>query len=273
MRLSCLPVSYFKRIVSGQMSLGEWAREGAALGLEAIDVSILFLQSREPGYLGRLRREVEQEGIRICEATTYPDFTHPDPDERTRQVEQYRLDLEALAGIGARVVRITAGQAHPGLDTETGIERVTAAFHQAAAWARSCGLQLVFENHSRPGVWQHSDFGFPTEIFLRLAESLRDSPIFIQFDTANPIAFGDDPLPILEKVIDRVRVVHASDTRVRGRLEPTVIGTGLVPFDGLFGRLKAFGYDHWVSIEEASGTGPQGVAAAVQFVRSAWKRA
>jgi sugar phosphate isomerase/epimerase len=70
-----------------------------------------------------------------------------------------------------------------------------------------------------------------------------------------------------------VRVVHASDTRVRGRLEPTIIGSGLVPFDRLFGRLKAFGYDHWVSIEEASGTGPQGVASAVEYVRSAWKRA
>jgi len=68
-------------------------------------------------------------------------------------------------------------------------------------------------------------------------------------------------------------VVHASDTRMRGRLDPTVIGTGLVPFDSLFRRLKASGYDHWVSIEEASGTGPRGVAAAVEFVRSAWERA
>ncbi len=134
-------------------------------------------------------------------------------------------------------------------------------------------MALTTTSSGRPGVWQYPDFDFPTEIFLRLAESLRDTPIFIQFDTANPIAFGDDPLPILEKVIDRVRVVHASDTKARGRLEPTVIGTGLVPFDSLFGRLKEFGYDHWVNIEEASGTGPQGVAAAVEFVRSAWKQA
>jgi sugar phosphate isomerase/epimerase len=273
MRLSCLPVSYFPRIVSGRMSLGEWAREGAALGLDAIDVSILFLSNREPAHLRSLRREIEREGIGVCGATTYPDFTHPDPDERARQLEQHRHDLEALAGIGARVVRITAGQAHPGLDTETGIERATSAFRQAASWARTLGLQLVLENHSRPGVWQYYDFDFPTEIFLRLAESLRDTQIFIQFDTANTIAYGDDPLPVLEKVIDRVRVVHAADTRARGRLEPAAIGTGLVPFDALFGRLKAFGYDHWVSIEEASGTGPRGVAAAVEYVRAAWDRA
>jgi sugar phosphate isomerase/epimerase len=241
--------------------------------LDAVDISILLLQSREPAYLGRVRREIEQEGIGLCEASTYPDFTHPDAGERKRQLEQFRIDLEALATVGVRLVRITAGQAHPGLDVEVSIGRVIDGFQRAAAWARSCGLQLVFENHSKPGVWQHPDFGFPTTIFLRLADLLRGTPIHIQFDSANPIAYGDDPLPILDQVIDRVRVVHAADTRTRGKLEPTVIGTGLVPFDDIFGRLKSAGYDHWVSIEEASGTGAPGVAAAVEFVRTAWQKA
>ena len=42
MRLSCLPVSYFGQIIGGAMSVGQWAREAAELGLDAIDLSILF---------------------------------------------------------------------------------------------------------------------------------------------------------------------------------------------------------------------------------------
>ena len=272
MKLSCLPVSYFRLITSGKMSLADWAREGASLGLDAVDISILLLPGRDQGSLRRVRREIENEGIRLCGASTYPDFTHPDDAERRRQLAQFRADLGALAEVGTRFVRITAGQAHPGLDTEQSVGRVIASFEQAVPWARSLGLELVFENHSWPGVWEHPDFGFPTEIFLRLARELRPTSIGIQFDTANPIAWGDDPLPVLEEVIDRVRVVHAADTRTRGRLEPAVIGTGLVPFPALFGRLKASGYDSWVSIEEASGTGREGVASAVRFVREAWAK-
>jgi sugar phosphate isomerase/epimerase len=273
MRLSCLPVSYFPMILSGEMSLGAWVREGAALGLDAVDVSILFLKNRDTAYLGSLRRQVEQAGIPLCGASTYPDFTHPDQAERARELARFKIDLEALAAIGVRIVRITAGQAHPGLDPEEGIGRVLAAFEQAVTWARACGLELVFENHSKPGAWRYPDFSFSTRVFTRIADELRGTPIHIQFDTANPIVFGDDPLPVLERVIGRVRVVHAADTRTWGGLDPAVIGTGLVPFSRIFRRLADSGYDHWISIEEASGTGPRGVAAAVGFVRSAWAAA
>jgi hypothetical protein len=40
MKLSCLPVSFFSDIIEGRMTLGEWARIGASLGLDAVDFSI-----------------------------------------------------------------------------------------------------------------------------------------------------------------------------------------------------------------------------------------
>ena len=43
MKLSVLPVSFFKNIISGEMNVGDWAREGVSLGLDAIDISIIFL--------------------------------------------------------------------------------------------------------------------------------------------------------------------------------------------------------------------------------------
>jgi sugar phosphate isomerase/epimerase len=74
-------------------------------------------------------------------------------------------------------------------------------------------------------------------------------------------------------VFDQVETVHASDTRVRGRLEPVLLGTGVVPFDEVFRFLKSRGFDGWVCVEEASGMGREGIEKAVQFVRDRWATA
>ena len=79
--------------------------------------------------------------------------------------------------------------------------------------------------------------------------------------------------PVTPRLLARVLVVHASDTKVRGRLEPIVIGTGLVPYRDIFSRLKRSGFDKWISIEEASGTGADGVRRAVEFVKKTWEEA
>jgi sugar phosphate isomerase/epimerase len=128
----------------------------------------------------------------------------------------------------------------------------------------------LFENHSKPGVWELPDFAFSTEVFLQIAEAIKDTGIGINFDTANPLAFGDDPLPILESVIDQVVTVHASDTSIKGRLEPVLLGDGLVPFDPLFSRLKQHGFDGWICIEEASRRGEEGIRLATEFIRQTW---
>ena len=48
MKLSCLPVSFFAEIIDGRMPVADWARMGADLGLDAIDLSILFVPDRSP---------------------------------------------------------------------------------------------------------------------------------------------------------------------------------------------------------------------------------
>ena len=67
MRLSCLPVSYFRDIINGQMSIKEWALEGSRIGLDGIDLSVLFLKSRSPEYLDKVRQEIGETGVRVAD--------------------------------------------------------------------------------------------------------------------------------------------------------------------------------------------------------------
>jgi len=272
MKLSVLPVSLFKNIISNEMSVGDWAREGVFLGLDAIDISIIFLEKRDSQYLKNFRREIENEGIQVAIASTYPDFTNPDKGERIRQREQFQKDIQDLAEVGTRIIRVTAGQAHPGLKIKDGKKWALEGIIGSLEIAKRSGVQLVFENHSKPGVWKYPDFDFPTDIFLSLAKELEGTPVKILFDCANPIAYGDEPLPILSKVINDVICIHASDTKEKGNLNPSIIGQGLVPYKQIFSFLKKHSYCGWISIEEASGKGIEGLEKAVEFIRNEWNK-
>jgi sugar phosphate isomerase/epimerase len=269
-KLSCLPVSYYDDFFSGRMSVSEWAREASELGLDAIDLHIGFVKSREPDYLKRMRQEIEATGLQVAMVTTYSDFTHPDPDERAHQILESQTDIRVAAELGAELVRITAGQAHPETAREEGIAWVMEGLTQALAVAEREGVRLVFENHEKPTVWQHEDFSRPTDIFLQIVKATASTSLGVNFDTANPLIYGYDPLPLLKQVLDRVVSVHAADTGAWGAKQRVVVGTGLVPFRDVFTMLKAAGFEGWICLVEWSGTGRGGFAAGVDFIRRLW---
>ena len=270
MILSCLPVSYFAELRRGTRSIEEFADEARGLGLDAIDLSVLLLEHRSPGELEALRGRIEERGLFVNMISSYTDFTHPEAGARREQRKQLEAAVRMAAAIGGRMVRVTAGQAHPGVSREQGVDWAARGLTESLEYARDHGIRLVYENHSRPGVWEHYDFSHPTEIFLHLVEATAGSDLGVNFDTANTLVFGDDPLPVLEAVIERVVSIHAAETKARGRLEPTVLGTGTVPFREIFRLLHRHGFDGPVSIEEASNTGAAGLATAVEFVRRTW---
>jgi sugar phosphate isomerase/epimerase len=273
MKLSCLPVSLYPDFAAGRLTLGEWFYTAGSLGLDGADLSVAHVTSRAPIYLDTLRQEAAQAGVRIAMLATYSDFTHPDAAERARQIDDLRRWVEAAARMGASLIRVTAGQARPGVARDAGIgwatEGLTACLDQAA----DAGVWLLYENHVRGAVWAHNDFTQPAELFLEVVHRTAGSGLGILFDTANCLALGDDPLAVLEQVRQRVGAIHLSDIRRVGAFEPTVIGTGVAPIPELLRMLVTGGFDGWISIEEASRTGESGFSQAVAFADQAWQAA
>ncbi len=273
MQLSCLPVSFFTDIIEGRMSVAEWAQMGAELELDAIDLSILFVPDPSPTSMRRLRRDIEAAGTSVAMITSYPDFTHPDPAVRQRELARAQEVVGVAAGLGARMVRVTAGQAHPETRRADGTAWAIEGLVRLAEATRGSGVTLVYENHAKPGAWTYTDFSQPPAIFLEIARGVAGSGIGINFDVGNAAAFAENPLELLEAVIDRVVSVHASDTASRGQLRHVLLGTGVTPYSALFERLVRSGWDGWICLEEASGQGRAGVEAAIQFVRRTWNEA
>jgi sugar phosphate isomerase/epimerase len=273
MKLSCLPVSFFAEIIDGRMSIEAWAQMGAELGLDAVDLSILFLPERTVDCAAAIRRRLDALNMRIAMLTTYPDFTHPDPAQRDRELEQEIEAVRVAAALGAQIIRVTDGQAHPDVSVPDGIAWASAGLAALADAAGNLGVQLAYENHAKPGCWEYTDFSQPPEIFLEILSSVSSPRLGVNFDMGNAATFAADPLAFLEQIVGRVVSVHASDSSQRGSLSHVLLGTGITPYRELFHCLKSNGWDGWICMEEASYQGGRGVELAAAFVRETWDQA
>lgn len=272
LKLSCVPVSFFKSLISGKLSFHELAGLCAKLGLSAIDLGVTLLGDQKKIRLIDIRYQIEEAGIRIAGIMAYPDFTNPDHIQRNKEMDILKHNLETAAILGAEFVRITAGQNHKGLSREKGIELAVNGILNAVELAKQYNIKLLYENHAKPSVWEYPDFNLPTDIFLEIFEDVKKSGIGVLFDTANPLVFGDDPFIVLNAVYNKVECVHISDIKNRGKQEMVVIGTGIVPIPDILSFLRRSNYTGWISIEEASFTGVEGLERAVSFVTGTWKR-
>ena len=273
MKLSCLPVSLYEDIFSGEQSVFDWVRFAADLGLDGIDLSVKFFPNRDPHLLDTLREEIKKAGLELCMLACYSDFTRPDAGQRANEIEQMKADIQFAATLGARFVRVTAGQRHPGVSREQGIGWVVEGFRRMLDEADQLGVTLAYENHTKGAPWQYWDFSQPASIFLEILNHLADTSLGVCFDTANPLVINEDAIALLEAVKEHVVVVHAFDIRTPGTFEPVLVGTGAAPIPQVFSLLKARGFDGWVSVEEASRTGAKGFEKAIAFVRRTWEEA
>jgi sugar phosphate isomerase/epimerase len=272
MKLSCLPVSFYRDMIDGRMSIQEWATIARRIGLDAIDLSTLLIKNRTAAYLESLLDNLEQAGMPITMITTYPDFTHPDKLQREREFAYCMADIAVASQLHARYLRITAGQAYMNQSEDQTLDIVADYFYKVKEWADTFNIQLVFENHSKPGVWQRPDFLFDTRRFLKLARKMNKSGIGINFDTANTFAFGDDPVAVFKEILPQVETIHVSDIEAANGLKFTTIGTGAAPVAEILSIARNSGFNGWVCIEEASNTGIDGCKNAVEYVRQAWEK-
>jgi sugar phosphate isomerase/epimerase len=269
-KLSCLPVSFFQSILDGQMSLGEWVAFAKEIGLDGTECSLAFVQPIGKATASEMRGLCDDAGIAVSMVTCHPDFTHPDPAERARNLDDMRRNVGIAVELGAPLVRVLSGQRHPGVSDDQGIEWIVEGLSVLAREADGVGVRLAIENHTKSFFWQHFDFVMKGELFARMIEALRGTSVGVNFDTANPLVWGEETLPLFEQVKDRLAILHVADTAQKGEFKFCRIGQGIAPIQEVFRRARAQGFDGWVSIEEASRTGPDGFREAVRFVRKAW---
>ncbi len=141
---------------------------------------------------------------------------------RRRSISAFRGELRRAAAIGAEYLVAHPGS-YKGQTIEQAIERFAASLGKASKGVETDGLMLLLENTAGSGAALGSRFTELNEL-RRQAGKQTDLPIGFCLDTAHCLAAGYDVATVKglrDTVreattvlgIDRVRVIHANDSR------------------------------------------------------------
>ncbi|AMY09881.1 hydroxypyruvate isomerase [Luteitalea pratensis] len=284
-RISVFPKCYFDELCAGRMDYLQWLRDAKGLGGEGIEHYDGFLAPLGPDGAARVCEVMEETGQASSLLCFSPDFTHPDADERRRQVARQKAAIDMSVALGLRHCRTLSGQRLPGMTRAEGVQRTVEGIRASLEYAAERDVVLCMENHYKDGNWTYPEFAQAEDVFLEIVEQI-DHPNFgVQYDPSNAIVGGYDPLAFLEKVRHRVVSMHASDryleegatledlkqadgsTGYSAALKHGETGKGLNDYDTIFGILAEAGYDGWISIEDGM-NGLDELARSAEFLKA-----
>ena len=244
----------------------------AALGVSAVDVLHVQMESEEKAYLHKLKKQAFLQGIDLAALSIHQDFVSPDKADRQEAIDHTNKCIDIAYEMGIPCIRLNSGRwgtsgSFNELMELNGIEKPIEGYtdDDAFKWcidsieiclkrAEECGVLLALENH----------WGLTTTVegLLRIADAI-DSPwMGILMDTGN---FRDDPYDKLAQLAPRVSYVQAK----------TYFGGGEwytldLDYKRIIQILRDAGYKGYVTIEFEGKEDPvTGVPKSVALLREA----
>jgi sugar phosphate isomerase/epimerase len=268
----------------GTMRVSEWIALVAPLGVDGLEWYAGFLEMADEANWSRFRREVESHGMTIPMMCCSPDFTHPDPAFRAREIAKQKRWIDMTHALGGSYCRVLSGQRRPELTIDEGVRLAAESITACIPYAADRGITLIIENHYKDDFWEYPEFAQKMDVFCRLVDTIHDPHFGVNYDPSNTFLAGEDPLELLKRVSHRVVTMHASDRsliegtiedlrREEGgavgyakRLRHGEIGKGLNDYDAIFSELISKGFHGWISIEDGV-EGMDQLARSVTFLK------
>lgn len=282
--IAAFPKCWLEEITEGRMDLFEWIEKSTMLECEGLELYSGFLKSHDKSYLRQVRNKVEELGMCIPMMCYSPDFTTSDREQIKKEIDKQVEMIRVTAELGGKFCRTLSGQRRPEVSDEEGVKQVVSCIETCIPEAQRCGVCLVIENHYKDGYWKYPEFAQKMDVFVSIVEKI-NSPYFgVQYDPSNAIVAGEDPLELLNKIIGRVKTMHASDRYIKegasldelrqadgtlgysDKLCHGITGRGLNNYDEIFKHLKKSGFDGWISIEDGM-NGMEEMKESVDFLK------
>lgn len=237
--------------------------EMALAGFEGSEIG-----NKYPGDTATLKHYLDVRGLQICNAW-FSSYLTSKPYEET--IEAFKAHCDKLYDLGAKVIGASEqGNSIQGdltksiLDekpyyTEEEWQTVAKGFNEMGAYAKSKGMYFTVHHHMGTGVQT-------VEEIDKLMELTDPELVYLLFDSGHLTFAGIDPVPVLEKYIDRIKHIHLKDVRLgvyNNEVVPkhmsfldavregvfTVPGDGDVDFKPIFDIIEKSGYEGWIVVE------------------------
>lgn len=283
-RLAAFPKAFMDELcVNGQMTIEDWIGMASSLDIDGLEFYSGFLELTDESKWSHWREVAADHGLDIPMLCCSPDFTHPDPAFRQKQIDQEKRMIDLTAALGGQFCRVLSGQRRPEVSRADGIKYAAESIEACIPHARERGVTLILENHYKDNYWQFPEFAQKMDVFCELVDRIQSPNFGVNYDPSNTILAGEDPLELLQRVKHRVVTMHASDRYLAEgtiedlrreedsvgyakRLRHGQIGQGLNDYDAIFSELAGVGFKGWISIEDGV-DGMDQLAASATFLR------
>ncbi len=267
------------------MRLADWIALAADLEIDGLEWYAGFLEMADRRNWPEFRKQVEGLGKTIPMMCCSPDFTHPDPSFREKEIEKQKQWIDMTFALGGSYCRVLSGQRRPELSLEAGLRLAAGCIYECLPYAQEKNITLIIENHYKDDFWTYPEFAQQMDAFCTLVDSIHHPFFGVNYDPSNAFLAGDDPIELLKRVSGRVVTMHASDRYLNEgtlddlrneelgaagyakRLSHGEVGKGLNDYDAIFTELKRVGFDGWISIEDGV-DGIEQLERSVAFLRN-----
>lgn len=288
-KLAAFPKAFMQALCKdGTMKLSEWIDLASNLDIDGLEWYAGFLEMADESRWADFRKRVEDRGKVIPMMCCSPDFTHPDPGFRKKEIQKQKRWIDMTHALGGSYCRVLSGQRRPELSTDEGVRLAAASIEECLPYAQQRNITLILENHYKDDFWEYPEFAQKMDVFCKLVDSLHHPNFGVNYDPSNTYLAGEDPIELLKRVSHRVVTMHASDRYLKEgtiedlrreeggaagyakRLSHGEIGKGLNDYDAIFTELQSKGFNGWISIEDGV-DGMEQLERSVAFLRKKMK--
>lgn len=129
------------------MTLDDFVDLAAEMGLPAVELTSYYFKDNSTSYLARLKGRCTRLGLDVSGGAVGNKFTESDPGKLKEEIKKTKEWTERYAILGAKTLRIFAGNAVKGEAEEVTRKRCMEAIHEVCEHAAQFGVYMALENH------------------------------------------------------------------------------------------------------------------------------
>ena len=159
------------------MTLFDFIDLAAGLPLDAVELTSYYFADTSDEYLNKLKAHAAGKKLAISGVPVGNTFTLKDEAKRREQINLVKAWTERAARLGAKTVRIFAGNLEKGETLADAQKRVVDAMNECCEVAEKLGVYLALENHG--GITDTA------EHLLELVKPVKSPALGVNIDTGN----------------------------------------------------------------------------------------